>query len=428
MGGERMRKVFINLACLILLVGVVIGLNVPAESKGPVKLSFWVPSEGNNWMEYSKNAVREFEASNPHIKVELTMTPASGLDIETKLNAAKLSGTYPDVLAAYLMFIGSRGSRNEFAGLESYVNRWADKSDLFDSVYEIGKYKGNLIGIGYCPAPAMLVYRKDYFQEAGLDPNKAPATWEELSDYALKLTKKDENGNVIRAGFDLPVTDAFTFPVAFIRQNGSMLVDEKKQKPHLNDAAAAEAIQYLSDLYTKKVSIPFDYQKGDTVPFVNGRSAMAFLSPNNISTLIQAHPELKDKVAIAPVLKRKVKNAFAGYRLLVIGKNSKYKNESWTLIKFLMTKEQMKKRMVDLKVPVVRKSMTPDFVNLDPANKIVLEYVEFGKGQPVVPWVSLYIKYAEQAYEEALNHKKTAQQALNDAQKSLEDELKKFNL
>ena len=84
--------------------------------------------------------------------------------------------------------------------------------------------------------------------------------------------------------------------------------------------------------------------------------------------------------------------------------------------------------MVDLKVPVVRKSMTPDFVNLDPANKIVLEYVEFGKGQPVVPWVSLYIKYAEQAYEEALNHKKTAQQALNDAQKSLEDELKKFNL
>ena len=423
-----MRRILIGLACLVMLVGLAAGFNVPVESKGTVKLSFWVPGEGNNWVEYWRSAVKEFEAANPNIRVELTVTPSNGLDIETKLNAAKLSGTYPDVFAAYLMFLGSRGARNEFANLGGYVNRWDGKTDLFDSVYELGKYKGKLIGLGYCPSPTMLAYRKDYFQEAGLDPNKPPATWEELANDAIKLTKKDEKGNIVRAGFDLPVTDAFTFPISFIRQNGAMFVDEKKQQPRFNDPAAAEAIQFLADLYAKKISIPFDFQKGDTFPFMSGRAAMSFLTPTQIAKFMESNPTLKDKMAIAPVLKRKVKSAFSGYRLFVIGKNSKFKNEDWALIKFLMSKEQMKKRMLDIGTPVIRKSMTQDFIKLAPANKTILEYVEFGKGQPVVPWVSLYMKYAEQAYEEALNQKKTAQQALNDAQNALEDELQKFNL
>lgn len=424
-----MKRILIGLTCLVMLVGMAVGFNAPAESKGPaVKLSFWVPGESNNWVEYWRGAVKEFEAANPDIQVELTVTPSNGQDIETKLNAAKLSGTYPDVFAAYLMFIGSRGARNEFAGLEGYVKKWDGKNDLFDSVYEMGKYKGKLIGLGFCPSPTMLVYRKDYFQEAGLDPNKPPTTWEELANYAVKLTKKDENGNVIRAGFDLPMIDAFTFPEQFMRQNGSVVIDEKRQKPRFNDRAAAEAIQFLADLYAKKVSIPFDFQKGDTFPFMSSRAAMSFLTPNQIAKFMESNPALKDKMAIAPVLKRKVKKAFAGYRLFVIGKESKHKNEAWKLIQFFMSKEQMKKRMIDLATPVVRKSMTQDFIKLDPANRTVLEYVEFGKGKAVVPWISLYIKYAEQAYEVALNRKMTAQQALNEAQKALEDELKKFNL
>jgi len=412
-----------------MLVGLVIGFNAPVESKGPVKLSFWIPGEGKAWEEYFRSAVKEFEASNPDIKVEMTVTPGGAQDIETKLNAAKLSGTFPDVFAAYLVFIGTRGARNEFASLESYVNKWDGKSDIFDSVSEIGKYKGKLIGMGYCPMPEMLVYRKDYFQEAGLDPSKPPTTWEELADYAVKLTKKDEKGNITRAGFDLPVTGpAFVLPEPFMRQNGSKVIDEKKQKPSFNDPAAAEAIQFLADLYAKKVSIPFDFDQKDTFPFLNGRAAMSFLMPSQITQFNVNNPTLKDKIAIAPVTKRKVKKSFVGYRLFVMGKDSKYKNEGWQLIKFLMTNEQMKKRMIDLKVPVVRKSMTQDFTNLDPANKTVLEYVEFGKGKPTIPWTSLYNKYVEQAYEEALNQKKTAQQALNDAQKALEEELKKFNL
>ena len=103
-----MRKILIGLTCLIVLAGVVIGFNAPVESKAPVKLSFWVPGEANSWVEYWKGALKEFESANPNIKVELTVTSSNAQDIETKLNAAKLSGTYPDVFAAYLVYIGTR--------------------------------------------------------------------------------------------------------------------------------------------------------------------------------------------------------------------------------------------------------------------------------------------------------------------------------
>jgi ABC-type glycerol-3-phosphate transport system substrate-binding protein len=424
-----MKKILISVVLVALVVGTLFGLRSSAEckEKGPVKISFWVGDDLPT-QNYFRNAISKFEAANPRIKVEVNGLPGSAQDIETKLNAAKLSGTYPDVFAAYLVYIGTRGARDEFASLDGYVNKWVDKKDIFDSNYEMGKYKGKLIGLGYSPSPQILVYRKDYFKEAGLDPAKPPTNWAELADYALKLTKRDQNGIVTRAGLDIPVTDSFVFPEPFMRQNGSPVIDEKRQKPAFNDANSAEALQYLADLYAKKVSIPFDFQKGDTFPFLTGRSAMSFIVTAQIAKL-RENSNFGDKIALAPVIKKKVKKAFSGYRLFTIGKNSKYKKESWELIKFLMSKEQMMKRATDLKVPVVRKSLTKEYIELDPGfNQVIMDYVENGKGRAVVPWSSLYVKYAEQAYEECLSRKKTAKQALNDAQKALLDELKKFKL
>jgi ABC-type glycerol-3-phosphate transport system substrate-binding protein len=424
-----MKKVLVGLAFIALVCGTLTGFLNPVECKGkePVKISFWV-GESKSIQDYFVKAIRKFEATHPQIQVEITIVPPNPQDIETKLNAAKLSGTYPDVFAAYLVFIGTRGARGEFANLDGYVKKWPDKNDIYDSSYEMGKYKGKLIGLGYAPVPNILIYRKDYFKEAGLDPTKPPATWDELADYAVKLTKRDNAGNVVRAGFDIPVTDAFVFPEQFMRQNGSIVIDEKRQKPSFNDPAAAEAIQDIADLYNKKVSIPYDYQKGDTAPFMNGKSAMSILDNALIAKLFD-NPAMADKIALAPVLKRKVKKDFSGYRLFTIGKTSKHPKESWELIEFLMSKKQMIERAEILKVPVVRKSLTKEYVAMDPVNNpIILDYVEHGKGRAAVPWASLYVKYAEQAYEETLNRKKTAKQALNDAQKALLDELKKFNL
>ena len=91
-------------------------------------------------------------------------------DQETKLNAAVLSDTYPDVIQLVLAEVGSRGALGDFEKLDSYIEGWEEKDDLFDSAYEMGKYQGNQVALGIFPNPQVYAFRKDKFTEAGLDP------------------------------------------------------------------------------------------------------------------------------------------------------------------------------------------------------------------------------------------------------------------
>ena len=91
----------------------------------------------------------------------------------------------------------------------------------------------------------------------------------------------------------------------------------------------------------------------------------------------------------------------------------------------MLSNEIVWMRTEDSKVPIVKKSLEEQFIQSGDAelNQAVLDYVENGKGKATVPWVSVYNKYVSVAYEEVINGKKTAQQALQDALSQLEKEI-----
>jgi len=312
------------------------------QAAGQETITFWFPGADKANDEHFMNAAKEFEKLNPNIKVETTVLPANAQDIETKLNAANMSGTFPDVFSAYLVYMGTRGSRGEFAELDSYISQWKEKDDIYESAIQAGQYKGKTYGIGFFPAPEILTYRKDFFKEANLDPEKPPTNWQELADYAQKLTVRDDKGNVTRAGFDIPaIVPATVFLEIFMRQNGSQVIDEVKGVPAFNDAASVEALQYLVDLHDKNVSIPYNYQKKDELPFYKGNAAMSIVQTSGISNMINNNPALKDQLGYAPVLQNKEQISFNGQRLFTIGSESKHKDAAWKFIEFMMSKEQM---------------------------------------------------------------------------------------
>jgi ABC-type glycerol-3-phosphate transport system substrate-binding protein len=419
-----MKRVLFGLS-VVLLALVIITSNPAAFAKGPVTISFWFPGADRVNNAYFVDAAKEFTKTHPRIKVNVTVLPAPQADIDLKLNAAVLAGIYPDVLSAYLATMSTRSPQGEFAPLDKYIRGWSDKKDIFQSTYEIGKINHKTVGLGYYPNPEILVYRKDYFKKAGLDPNHPPTNWKELAAYANKLTMRDQKNNVTRAGLDIPVLKAQVFFKPFCRQNGALVINNQKQKPLFTDPKMVEAFEYLIKLKNENVSIPYNFQKKDSIPFQSGRSAMSFMQPTQIVSLIAADSAMKDKIALAPVITgKKKKSAFCGYRLFTIGSSSKHKSEAWEFIKFMMSKEQMRKRYQSLKIPPVRKSMEDDFIAVDPAfNKVVMDYVKNGEGDNTVPWNTLATKYLHQAWEEAYSGKKTSAQALKNAQVSLLKEL-----
>jgi ABC-type glycerol-3-phosphate transport system substrate-binding protein len=428
-----MQRVFVlSFVFFILLVALSWGGGQKEAATEVKTVTFWFPG-GAGQEEYFNNVGKEFEVTAPNIKVEPTVLPPDSKDIDSKLNAAKLAGTFPDVFSAYLVFMGTRGALGDFEVLDPYIAQWPDKNDILQSAVDLGKYKGETVGLGFFPAPKLVPYRKDFFRESGLDPEepqKAPTTWEELSNWGRKLTVRDPSGNVTRAGLDIPSsTPATVFIEPWMRQNGSMVIDEINLKPSWTDPGAVEALQFVADLYNENISIPHNLQQWMEHPFSKGNGAIGFLLASVLVNMYNNDPALKEEIGYIPVPERKEKVSFCGYRMFTIGADSEVKEESWEFIKFMMTDEQMWKRYQELKITPVRKSLQERFIQDDPAfNKSQIEYIQYGKGKAVTPWTTIANKYLSQAYEEALNRRKTARQALIDAEAGLLEELEKFEI
>ncbi len=392
-------------------------------------INFWYAgSAGQD--KYFNGATKRYEAKNPDIKIRSTILPSQAKDIEAKLNAGKLSGTFPDVFAAYLIFIGTRGAQGDFASMEEYFSKWNEKDDLLSSTLEMGKFKGKLVGLGYAPAPLMQLYRKDYFAEAGLDPTKPPTTWEELHAYARKLVRRDSAGNVIRTGFDIPTLDSSnTFLEPFMRGNGSPFIDEINFAPTWTDEGAIGALDFIVKMWNDKLSVAFDFEQWGEHPITKGHGSMGAVIGPALSEVFAKIPEFKQKIGFIPPMGPKRPYTFCGYRLFTIGADSKVKDAAWEFIKFMMSKEEMWQRFKDEMIPPTRESLMGKFIEDDPEyNKAIAEHVKYGKGKSITPWTGIANRYIEKAYQEALNGKKSARQALIDADKDLRAELKRLGL
>jgi ABC-type glycerol-3-phosphate transport system substrate-binding protein len=162
-------------------------------------------------------------------------------------------------------------------------------------------------------------------------------------------------------------------------------------------------------------------------PFINNRSALGMIMTNQITQYLKDFPENESQLGYTTPLTYKVKKNFCGYRLFTIGAYSKHPDESWEFVKFMMSPENMGLRTEKLAIPPARKSMADAYIAQNPEmNSAILEYVTYGKGKPITPWTSIYSKMVSVAYEEAMTRRKTAEQALKDADQELRLELKKL--
>lgn len=127
---------------------------------------------------------------------------------------------------------------------------------------------GQLYGLPFEWQCSMLYYNMHLFEEVGLDPMVGPSTWEEVLDFALKLVKFDEQGNVIREGIGQSYTGIWTLIRwrPFIYQLGGRWLSEDGTKMEFDSPEGMKAIQYNVD-WTVKHRVAM---KGFEVPGVTG--------------------------------------------------------------------------------------------------------------------------------------------------------------
>ena len=393
------------------------------QDKEQVHLTFLTTEAGDEQrLEYYEKLIANFESKNPGITVEMLLG-GDWQDMDTKLNAAMLSNTYPDVILCPLNTFAQRAALGDFTDLSPYFGDWKDKEDIFDASINIGKYQGISYGIGGFPVPELVMYRKDYFEEAGLDPSKPPKTWDELYEYAKKLAVLDASGNVERGGFDVPISDPnVTLMEVFMRQAGNAIIDSEKEEICIDQESAVKAMEFLKKFVDEKLTIT--YQRGTDDPVVSGKSAMGITYLDTAKKMLAEDPSLEEKVGFFPYLNGGEEASFTGYRVMAVSETCKNKDAAWEFAKYFYDPDEMWERYEKFGNIPVRNSLSDKYVQENPElNKVVMQCVEKGTGRPVSGWVSVVTKYEVQAYEEIMNGVKEPEQALKDAAEAARAEL-----
>ena len=112
--------------------------------------------------------------------------------IQQKLVAAIASGKAPDLVNLNAQYVLDYVAKNALQPLDEYVT----KEDKF--LYWEGLWKGTVIDnkayaiTWYVGPSGVMIYNKQLFEKAGLDPNKPPETWEEAIEYSRIIKEKLE--------------------------------------------------------------------------------------------------------------------------------------------------------------------------------------------------------------------------------------------
>ena len=194
----------------------------------------------------------------PNIKVR----ELSGVRLENQLRMDSIvmsiaGGTAPDVIMIPFRNITTFIEQDFLYPIDEYVEEWKKTKDVdsmyIPAVWKVVKQKGHIWGMPSEPGVSALIYRKDLFKKAGLDPNRAPKNWDEFYEYAKKLTDKEKGVH----GFGL-FGQGGNFAWHWINilwQSGADIVEQDKDgnwKAVFNTPEAVEALKFTHKLLRGK--------------------------------------------------------------------------------------------------------------------------------------------------------------------------------
>ena len=170
------------------------------DVKPAAKIVWWHAMTGVNGDALNKIA-DGFNKSQSNIKVE-TVFQGTYDDLLSKLNTALASNAAPALAQVYDIGQAYMRASGEIVPMQAFIDR--DKfntSDFEPAVLNYYKYQDQLQSMPWNASSSILLYNKDAFKAAGLDSEKPPLTFSEITDAAKKLTKKDASGQTTQFGF-----------------------------------------------------------------------------------------------------------------------------------------------------------------------------------------------------------------------------------
>jgi len=386
---------------------------------------------------FQETVIPAFQEANPGYTVKVDMSDWGHLGEKLMTSFA---GNLPvDLVETGSDWVGPYAARKQFLPLDDMVQAdYQDEiQDFYPDMVDISRYKGQLMALPYILDIRTLCYRKDQFEEVGLDPESGPDTWDDLVEYATKLVQTDASGNITRAGYLISAADPggamFELWYLLVQNGTDVIVPWGSWDPNdvqLETPEAKEALQFLVDLVnTHKVSpmTGMTTKNPDLSPLSEGIASMCSEGSWIVGNFKRYAPDKLEYLGVgAPPMKVQRKH-YACPNVYAIGSNTKDAEGAWTLMQHMISKEIMTGMLSPENNTPPRKSVAADAEYMqDPLLQAFQAIPEKGWGTTTpqaTEWPTLQNigNYVQAALREEMTVEEALARAAEDTKRKIEE-------
>jgi multiple sugar transport system permease protein len=459
----------------VLLVAVVLVWLYPARSLRPPaqvrELVLWAP--GSVFLDMEP-VLKRFEQAHPGYRVVIGQAAARDMTADPQRFLCSVAGGMPPDLIMFDRFaISEWAARGAFSSLNTLLahdatnaaiaNRINTNTIIAPAMAEV-TYAGNVYGIPCGADDRILFYNKDVLVREGfVDAHgeaRPPRTWEELEDYAVKLTTRDARGNITRLGFAPNTGNSWLYMYAW--QNGAEFMSANGRTCTLNSAATVGALDYMTRVYDRLggardvYAFQSTFQGNELDPFLTGKLVMKIDGDWILPLIATYRPAMNFGTAPAPLPAARLAAGhqpitWLGGWCYAIPAGARNKDGAWQMIRWLLSldanklyyNEQAENSASQGRAYVPRLTCSmplneylyTTYVSNQPnvsagladAFKLAMDMLPASRFRPVTPVGQLLWNQHIAAFENAIYHKyPTAQQALDVATRIVQKELDRY--
>ena len=251
-----------------------------AQDQGEVEVTIWNYWDGANADTFDA-MVREYDDATEN--VTLTTATIPNADFLTKLRAAATSDTLPTIAIGDLVWVPQIAQIGGLADLSALLPA-ETIADINPALVSFGSIDGQQVSVPVSANNLAYMYNRTLFEEAGLDPDDPPTTWEEIlstGQTILAETGKPGYELFTQAG-DNGEGLTWNFQVNLWQAGGEFLTADNSAAA-FNTDAGKQALQFWVDLIDAGVS-PYaawgEFEKGSAAAAQEGSWMVGIWAPD----------------------------------------------------------------------------------------------------------------------------------------------------
>ena len=325
----------------------------------------------------AKALVEAYNASHKN-QVALTIVPND--DYVSKVGAAAGSGDLPDLFAADIVYVPNWAKSGLFADLTDSIAQLPYADKINKAHLAAGTYENKKYVLPFVLDLSVMFWNKDLYKDAGLDPEKGPATLAEFKEQALavqKLNKPGVNGTYF--GGNCGGCVEFTLWPSVWAAGGEVL-DADGRHAKLDSAEMAEVFALYRSLYEDGVAAPASKDEAGPTWLGALQGGKVGIAPGP-SVWLGAMEAKGVKVGVAPITGiTGGDSTFIGGDTIGIGATSAKTAQAWDFLAWTMSDEAQVEVVAKNKgVPTRTDLASNKYSSLDPRLVTINSLVSKGR-------------------------------------------------